>query len=367
VKDAHVDGVVETTVDVSEAADLDEQCFVAITAFLPQPDCLADPAIVCFGFPGGGYNRGYFSLDLPGTIGGQAAWHMARGWIFVAVDNLGVGESTVLDTGDASKTRLTLEVLARSDAATVEAVMDGLANGTFVPGYPPIAAVRLGIGHSLGGGYLIVAQAHREIFDGVGILGFSAIHNVGPTRPGTPSLPLPWIPRGSSMTAPIVLNRAALAQSAVEFGTEFAAERGDSRGAYARAARIRGEHPYAWLFHFDDEDPDVVATDMAVDPEASMPAWKSATVAQCAIYMSAPGVVAAEAAAIRVPVLIAAGERDVVPDPRIEPRAYISSKDITVVVCPQMAHLHNFARTRERLWARIHHWGNGVAESVLGR
>jgi pimeloyl-ACP methyl ester carboxylesterase len=77
--------------------------------------------------------------------------------------------------------------------------------------------------------------------------------------------------------------------------------------------------------------------------------------------MLAPGVVAVEAAAITCPVLVAAGERDVVPAPRAEPAAYKSSGDITVHVSATMAHMHNFASTREGFWQRIHRWGASVA------
>jgi hypothetical protein len=33
-----------------------------------------------------------------------------------------------------------------------------------------------------------------------------------------------------------------------------------------------------------------------------------------------------------------------------------------VYVVERMAHMHNFATTRHRLWVRLHHWGQGVAE-----
>jgi hypothetical protein len=72
-------------------------------------------------------------------------------------------------------------------------------------------------------------------------------------------------------------------------------------------------------------------------------------------------VVATEAAAITVPILLAMGERDVVPDPWLEPTAYRSAKDISLFVCPRMAHMHNFAGTREAFWQRIHAWGEMVA------
>src|SRR3546814_10893950 len=78
--------------------------------------------------------------------------------------------------------------------------------------------------------------------------------------------------------------------------------------------------------------------------------------------MVAPGAVALEAAAITVPVLVAVGERDVVPDPWMEPKAFKSAHDVSVFVCPRMGHMHNFATTRSLFWQRIHSWGAGVAE-----
>jgi alpha-beta hydrolase superfamily lysophospholipase len=67
-----------------------------------------------------------------------------------------------------------------------------------------------------------------------------------------------------------------------------------------------------------------------------------------------------EAGMIDVPVLIAAGERDITADPRAEPTAYPSSSDITVAIFPRMAHMHNFATTRTQLWDRLCAWVDGI-------
>ena len=79
--------------------------------------------------------------------------------------------------------------------------------------------------------------------------------------------------------------------------------------------------------------------------------------------MTSPGYVAAEAAVIDVPVLMAMGERDVVPIPMDEPRAFKKARDVSVFVVPRMAHMHNFASTREMLWARLAAWAPMVAEA----
>lgn len=336
---------VELTVDVTEAARLGEPAHTVVTVVLPEADRLDAAPVTCFAFPGGGYCRRYFTFDMPGASGGgQAGWHAGRGWIVVAIDHLATGDSS-----RPEPERLAYEDLARVNVATVEAVSARLAEGTVADGYPPVEpAVRLGIGQSMGGLLLTVAQAHHDAFDGIGVLGSSAVHTVVPTRPGTPPLPMPWMPRGSDPAAPVVLNRAAMAAAA------------------APAASVAlDEHPFRWAFHYDDEPADVVAQDMAAmafDGGAPLPPWRSATFPACAVAMTSPGTVAAEAAAVTVPVFVGVGERDVVPDPWIEPKAYRSATDVSLFVCPRMAHMHNFASTRERLWARLHAWGDGVAD-----
>jgi len=87
----------------------------------------------------------------------------------------------------------------------------------------------------------------------------------------------------------------------------------------------------------------------------------------CARLMMTPRYVAQEAAAIDVPVLIAAGERDVVPDPHAEPGAFESSPDVSLYVVPGMAHMHNFATTRRLLCDRIAAWSLMAAGELAGK
>jgi len=341
---------IDLTIDVTEAAGLGMPAHTAVTVFLP--DRVPDSPVICFAFPGGGYSRRYYSFDMPdGAGGGEAGFHTERGWIFVACDHLGFGDSTI-PAGNA----LDLDNVAAANHATVSVVMERLEAGTLAEGVAPVSgATRLGIGQSMGGCFTIVAQGIYETFDGVGILGYSGIHTVVPTRPGTPASAWPWISRRSSLDNPRVLNAAALA---VADGVTLG-----GAGSIEQAAQA-GEHPFRWCFHYDDEPADIVALDMAASAGKAdpLPAWRSATTPPCGVYMVAPGAVALEAAAIRVPVLVAVGERDVVPDPWMEPKAYRSASDVSVFLCPRMGHMHNFAHTRALFWQRIHSWGTGVAE-----
>src|SRR6201996_7712372 len=145
---------IELTIDVTEAAALGMPPQTAVTVSLPDGP-LAQPPVVCFAFPGGGYCRRYYSFDMPDSAGGgEARFHCDRGWIFVACDHLGFGDSTVPD-GNV----LDFDIVARGNDATVRAVMQKLEEGTLLPGYPRVrAATKLGIGQSMGGCYTIVAQ-----------------------------------------------------------------------------------------------------------------------------------------------------------------------------------------------------------------
>lgn len=331
----------DLTIDVTEAAGLGEPLRTRVTVVLPDPSALSDPPIVCFGFPGGGYGRGYFTFDMPGaTGGGQAGWHAQRGWIFVACDHLNVGESDA----PSDPTTLSFEVVAAANHATVTEVMRQLEAGEVADGFPPVhGAVKLGIGQSMGGCFTIVQQGQHATYDGIGILGYSGIQTVLWMPPGTPDPGAMFVPRGSQV---LVVTAADAAEQTPQFAVDDSGLPGTAPG-----------------FHYDDVPRDIVEADMLGFParDAGVPPWGSATIPACAVSMLSPGVVAPEAAVVSVPVFVGTGERDVVPDPRAEPRAYARSPDVTVSICPRMSHMHNFASTRERFWQRIHSWGTSVA------
>jgi pimeloyl-ACP methyl ester carboxylesterase len=142
--------------------------------------------------------------------------------------------------------------------------------------------------------------------------------------------------------------------------------------AISEGAEGSAWHSLAWSFHYDDVPEQVIEQNLLhyetiaqglFFPEDPDPVpWKSyATPQRCARSTLTPGVVATEAAAITVPVLSAMGERDMVPDPASEPRAFRSSPSVDVFVCPRLGHMHNFGGTRELFWERIHAFGEMCA------
>jgi hypothetical protein len=310
------------------------------TVFLPENPAEALRK-VCFGYPGGGYSRRYFATDIyePGSRG-QAEWHTDRGWVFVSTDYLNAGDSSHIDDPGV----LTYEHLVEAGHATVKQVLQGLAQGTILPGYQRIQdPFTIGLGQSLGGGIIVLQQGQKATFDAVAILGFSGRHTRLWMPPGNEVATPTYIPRGTNIaTLSAEVHHAAIPEmTAGSDGLPLAAPG----------------------FHFDDVPNEVVVADLVEYPtrRGDLPVWASATMPPCSMTMMSPGALSPEAAVITCPVFIGLGERDTVPDPRGEPAAYPRSPDISLFICAGMAHMHNFATSRKRLWSRIHGWGDTVA------
>lgn len=324
---------IDLTIDVTEAARLGEEATIALTVHLPAPQGLGSRPTGCFAKPGGGFTREYFTADLPGPgNGSQAEWHAERGWVFVSVDHLGVGGSSRRHDPN----RLGFRTVTAASHAAEQFVLDRLAQGELHASFSPIPEpMVLGIGQSMGGCLTVAQQGRYHRYDGIGVLGYGAVRTHVPVRPGEPPVVRPWILRDTAPGEPPIIVNA----------TEVAAAQHTLTSA-EDAASVND-----WLFHYDDVD----VASVRQGP------WVATTyptgVATSALT---PGVVAAEAAAVQVPVLAAMGERDVVADPRGEPRAYLSATSVDLYICPRMGHMHNFAGTRELFWQRIETWGAWV-------
>lgn len=313
---------VELLVDVTDVVGSGERLYTAATVYVP--DQLPVDPVSIFAWPGGGYSRRYFDLHLPGRAGySQAEHHASRGTVLVTCDHLGAGGSTI------PRSSLDNRDLASANAATARYVMSRLREGTLdsqLPAMPGLAAV--GLGHSYGALLLTLLQADDPLFSGVGLLGWSGIKPVIPCDPAHPLL------------------------------------------AVMSDRRIAGlDHPYRAAFHWDDVPDSIVAEDLDGYPYrpggAPVPQWAARCTPggpNAAVGRPPRGVsVTIEASRIDVPVLIGLGERDIAPDPWVEPAAYRASRDVTLFVVPAMAHAHNFAGTRNLLWDRIFEWATTVS------
>jgi len=246
--------------------------------------------------------------------------------------------------------------LSATAHAAEQEVLQRLAAGTLADGFPAVTdPVILGIGQSMGGCMTVVQQGRYEDYDGIGVLGFSAVHTTPATRPGTTPIVPPWLPRDvvpsswvqtDPLSDPGVVNKALMVADSL-----------DNRDKASGPAM-------AWGFHYDDVDPAILVQDLTDFPtrNGNPPPWASTTLpAVVAVWCIVPGAIAPEAAGVSVPVLVAMGERDVVADPKGEPRAYQSATSVDLFRCPRMGHMHNFASTRELLWQRIDTWSKWVS------
>ena len=320
---------VEIRIDVTEAAGLGETIELAATYSLPDPEAMPERPVAIFAAPGGGYSRAYYFLSFDGREGyDEAEYHAGRGLIHVAVDPVGVGASTIPDLS-----RIGFETLAATHDAFVGEIANRLENGTLHDGFPTCPDLfKVGMGQSMGGGISILTQGRHATFDAIAPCGVSAIHTMLPQR-----------------------SKAATERGAARFA-----------GVGGRLSHLTVDHEgvdYLYPFHWEDVPEDIVDLDMrgGYPIRETAPEFGSLTIPHCAVQMMVPGCFRDDAARIAVPVLIANGERDTCSDPHREPAAYRSSPDVSVFIVPTMAHMHNFASTRARLWQRLHDWSRLVA------
>lgn len=318
---------VPVKIDVSAAVGAERPQHIAGTVFFPDEIPTEHPLII-FASPGGGYTQHYFNMRFPGHEGySQAEYHACRGTVFVAMDHLGVGESSV-DLID----ELSVEMIADGNHIFVREITKQLEEGSLGERQPKlIDPYVVGIGQSMGGGITMIMQGRHETFDAIAPLGISAIHTV---------LPQPTPELFASVRSIFLFSRQTpLNELSVKFTSDLVPD-------------------FLYPFHWEDEPVDIIAADMegGYPLRRAAPPFGSLTVPRCAVAMNSPGFFTPDAARITVPVLLAGGERDVMPDVMREPTAFINSSDVSVFVVPRMAHMHNFANTRTVLWQKIEDW-----------
>ncbi|MEW9857093.1 alpha/beta hydrolase [Novosphingobium sp. M1R2S20] len=289
---------------------------LAVTVHVRAGELTADaPVLVCL--PGGRYNRRYFDLQEPGYS--EAEYHAGQGVIVIAIDHVRVGESDMPDLQEAS-----LPATAEANHAVLQVALQRLREGTLRPGLQPITpSAVVGEGQSMGGHIALLMQARHRSFDGLAMLGSS----VSCTR-------LPARDRSEDIC---LLGKNDPAEGMAKFAA----------------------FDWRYAFHWEDVPEHYAATE--APGAAGTPYWRSDTSPNASGGLI-PGHFAADAAQVTVPVLLAMGERDVTQDPLRELAAFMSTPDLAYFIVPRMAHMHNFASTRHRLWSRLGVFVRQVAE-----
>jgi hypothetical protein len=132
-----------------------------------------------------------------------------------------------------------------------------------------------------------------------------------------------------------------------------------------------------WVFHWEPVmapdpagPPHDLASLVAADIAAGLPVrhaaapWASLAYPGYGPSMVLPGAAADVAAGVDVPVLLVAGERDLCRPLPEEIATFKAATDLSVLVVPQMAHMHNFAVTRTLLWERLDEFVAHVATVI---
>lgn len=329
-----VAGPAPVTIDVSGVLPGAGPLFTSAQIFAPRGPVSGAPTIV-FAFPGGGYAKSYFHMDIPGHPGYSMAEYLSgRGYLVVACDNLAAGESSRPQPASS----LTWEAMVDANQATVTGVLDLLRQtdpGDLLPGGWSLDECRLiGLGHSLGAGLVTTQQARHGTFHALAVLGRAIMGTHIPAPPEGAGTEPVW-KAGS-------LQRDEFeATSVVIDGYHFQ----DRRTAWQR-----------YLFYWPDVPGAVIAADEAAGTTFPVDAARA--------LAARDGPNAQAAAAVDVPILLGFGERDVVQDPRVEVTAYRSATDIQFIVLHRSGHCHNLASSRRWLWDRLIGWAGSLAQAA---
>jgi pimeloyl-ACP methyl ester carboxylesterase len=307
------------TFDVTSAIGTGEQLTQAAWAFLPEQPTQARAILVCLA--GGTYDKHYWHIEIAGRPGYSFGERLAAaGYIVLAVDHLGIGESTdPVDSGP-----LGLDLLATGDAEVARQIRAKSKAGTLLDDLPPMTLPVVGVGHSMGSCLSTMIQARDRVYDALALLGYGVeITNVHEKMADADEM------------------EARIQQSVETFCQVTGADPGDSHGMGPRSYLTD-------LFYAGEVPQEVIDADTAVQSRVPVRAGSEVTT---------PGFVERYAPRVDVPVFLAFGAAiDVSPNPYIEPANYTGSPDITLYLVPKSGHCHNFGSQRRRLWDRIAAW-----------
>jgi pimeloyl-ACP methyl ester carboxylesterase len=311
------------TFDVTGGVESGEQLTQAAWLFLPEQPADARGVLLCLA--GGTYDKHYWHIDIDGYPGYSFGKHLAgSGFVVIAVDHLGVGEST----DPTAMGPVGLEMLAKGDAEVARQVREGLRRGDLHDGLPPITAPLIGVGHSMGACLTTMVQATTRPYDAVVLLGYGVqITNVYQETPDAAEL-------------------EERIQQTIEASCQLAGAKPTDAHLYAPRAYLTD------LFYAGEVPQDVIDADTAM---------QSRTPLRAAAEVTTPGMVEQYAPQVDVPVFLGFGAAlDVSPNPHGETANYTGSPDVTLHLVPSSGHCHNFASHRTQLWDRIARWSSTI-------
>lgn len=282
--------------DVQLATQMDEP--VAVAGSLHLPDAWTGPIALdlILALHGGGYTRRYWHPPFGEDEYSFARFFTDRGKAVLALDHLGMGESSQ----PADETKLSRAKLAAANAHALSETLGHLLEGAF--GEVKTIAVT-GVGHSIGGLLLLTQAAAFGGMDRIAIMGWA-----------------------NHKQADIVDRGRRLPASG--YG-----------GASKSAMRP--------MFYLADVPLAIIEADDACGSLTPVSLLRDAY---------DPVISHALSAEITVPVLTVHSVRDMTTDAHAEPSYFRASRDVTLHILEGAAHCQNMAATRKSHWARLERW-----------
>ncbi|WP_243858496.1 alpha/beta hydrolase [Mycobacterium sp. DL440] len=310
---------ISLTFDVTAGVGSDEKLMQEAWVFLPERPLEARGVLLCLA--GGTYDKHYWHIDIDGHPGYSFGEHLAAaGFIVIAVDHLGIGEST----DPIASGPLGLELLAKGDAEVARQVRERLRRGELHRDLPPTTAPLIGVGHSMGACLTTMVQATAHPYDAVVLLGY-----------------------GVQITN--VYEDTADAQDLEQRIQQTIAVSCQLTGANPTDSHTFAPRSYLTDLFYAGEVPQVV-----VDADTAV---QSRVPVRAAAEVTTPGMVEQYAPRVDVPVFLGFGAAaDVSPNPHTESANYTGTPDVTLHIVPKSGHCHNFASHRGQLWDRIATW-----------
>jgi pimeloyl-ACP methyl ester carboxylesterase len=278
--------------DVTPATGLAAQTCIAATLHLPD-GMDKRPSQLIFAIHGGGYSRMYWHPPFADDSYSFARWFTGQGKAVLAIDMLGMGESTRPEP----ESSLSGAIIAAAHAEALRQVVAQWGGPTSVTG----------VGHSMGGMMLIAQAAAHPAMDRVVVIGWA--------------------------NQPMILGDTDVATL----------QKGMPGSGYIATPRA----PMRRLFYDDDVPLALIEADEAHASTTPVTMGREALT---------PGIVHQAAARIAVPVLVVQSVIDTSPAPEKEPAYFSASPAVELQVLEGAAHCQNFAGTREKHWARLNAW-----------
>ena len=278
--------------DVTSVTGLAQKAEIAATLHLPEDMPDGDLQLI-FAVHGGGYQRLYWNPPFADESYSFARWFTDHGKAVLAIDMLGMGESSKPEPENL----LSGTIIAAAHASALEQVVAILDR--------PVSVT--GMGHSMGGMMIIAQAATHPAFNRVAVLGWAnEPMELGDTD--VASLQADLIPSGYLPTP---------------------------------------REPMRALFYWPDVPIDLIEADEA---------HASTTPATLGRNALTPGIVHAAAARIALPVLVVQSEIDTSPAPEKELAYYSASPAAELQIVKDAAHCQNFAGTRSEHWSDLNDW-----------